>query len=150
MNSMLLAGGLALLAGLVIPLQAVINARLGSYIGGPLQAALVNFLVGFSVLFVTCLVTRLSLPGVNQIAQTSWWMYLGGMMGAFLVFSSAFAVSKLGATLLIALIVGGQQLTSVAIDHYGVLGAPEIPLTWQRAVGVALLIAGVLLIQRGG
>lgn len=150
MNSTLLAGGLALLAGLVIPLQAVINSRLGNHIGGPLPAALVNFFVGFCVLFASCLVSRLSLPSTGQIAQTSWWMYVGGMMGAFLVFSSAFAVPKLGATLLIALIVGGQQLTSVAIDHFGVLGAPEIPLNWQRAVGVILLIAGVLLIQRSG
>ncbi|MBT8486901.1 MAG: EamA-like transporter family protein, partial [Phycisphaerales bacterium] len=54
------------------------------------------------------------------------------------------------AALLIGCFVFGQMLSSSVIDHGGLIGYPVRPLTVTRAAGIALLLAGVVLIERGG
>ena len=60
------------------------------------------------------------------------------------------AAPKLGAALLIGCFVLGQLLSSAVIDHGGLIGYPMRPITLMRAAGIALLLAGVVLIERGG
>ena len=48
----------------------------------------------------------------------------------------------------ITLMVGGQLLISLALDHFGVLGVPQQPLSLGRIAGVGLVLAGVLLVRR--
>ena len=55
---------------------------------------------------------------------------------------------RLGVALTFVLVVAGQMMVSLIVDHYGLLGLPVKHINWQRLVGVALLVAGVLLIRR--
>jgi transporter family-2 protein len=48
-----------------------------------------------------------------------------------------------------ALVVAGQLMASLALDNWGLLGYPVRPLSWERLLGTALLVAGVVLIRRG-
>ena len=57
-------------------------------------------------------------------------------------------VPKLGAATFIALLVAGQMLASVTLDHFGWIGLAQRPLDLPRAMGVLLLIGGVVLIRR--
>ncbi len=142
---------LILAAGAVLPLQALVNARLGGVMGSALTAAFLSFLVGtvaLGLLMVT-LAGRQSWPTPGNIAATQPWMWVGGLMGALLVFVAAFATPRTGAALLIALIVTGQMLTSVVLDHFGVLIEEARPLTLWRVLGASLIVAGVVMIQRG-
>ena len=56
-------------------------------------------------------------------------------------------VQRLGATVLVAVVLIGQMVAALIVDHYGLFGLSESPITIQRVVGVALLIAGVALIR---
>jgi transporter family-2 protein len=47
---------------------------------------------------------------------------------------------------LLALTVAGQMLASVIIDHFGLLGFPQHPVSTGRVVGILLLIAGIWLV----
>jgi transporter family-2 protein len=48
----------------------------------------------------------------------------------------------------VAAVVAGQMLTSVLLDQYGWVGYAPHPLTAARLLGMALVIGGVILIQR--
>ena len=42
----------------------------------------------------------------------------------------------------------GQIVSTALIDHFGLLGARPSPVTARRALGIALMAAGVLLARR--
>ena len=141
------------MAGFLMPVQAGINAQLHREIGHPIGAAFVSFFVGTVALVVLYTVlylgARAPAPAIGKLVAAPWYLvYSGGLIGAFAVFTMLTLAPKLGASVLIASFLTGQMIASVALDHFGYLGFAEHPVNLWRAVGVALLIAGVFLIRR--
>jgi bacterial/archaeal transporter family-2 protein len=56
-------------------------------------------------------------------------------------------VPRFGAATVLALLVVGQMIGSIAFDHYGILGLAEQPASPIRLLGAAFLILGVVLIR---
>jgi transporter family-2 protein len=77
-----------------------------------------------------------------------WYAWVGGLYGAVFVVAAAWAVPRLGVALTITLMVAGQLLISLVLDHFGALGVPRQPLNLGRLAGVALVIGGVLMVRR--
>lgn len=139
---------LAACVGALLPLQALINARLGQITLGPLFAALASFAVGTVALLAAWLAVRPSGASVAPgLAQAPWWAWTGGLIGAAFVFVATLLVPRIGAAALICLVVFGQLAGSVLLDHFGVLHARQ-PVDASRLLGVALVAAGVLLVVR--
>jgi len=132
--------------GGLIALQAPINAGLGRATGG-LPAALVSFLVG-TVALSAIVVLSGKAGGLSSTFDVSWYYLLGGLLGAIYVANALVAVSAIGAGGVAAATVTGQLVASVAIDRLGLFGLDEIPLSPERAIGVALLLAGTVLVVR--
>jgi bacterial/archaeal transporter family-2 protein len=128
--------------------QVGMNAQLRNTLSSAHGAALVSFLVGTAALIVVMLATRTSIPARETFAAVPMWAWFGGLLGAFCVASSTVVASQVGATALLGLVLVGQLVGAVVIDHYGWLGLPEHPVTAMRLIGVALLGAGVWLIVR--
>lgn len=139
---------LALAAGVLLPVQAGLNAQLRSALGSPVAAALVSFLVGTAGLATVAVLLRTPLPLGHAWAGTTPWQWSGGLIGAVYVLAAIVLAPRLGAATLIAAVVAGQMITSLALDHYGLVGFPVHALTPVRLLGAALVIAGVILIQR--
>jgi transporter family-2 protein len=137
---------LAVFIGMLLPLQALINAALGRATFGPLFAALASFGVGTAVLALWWLATRPNFDAA-ALAKVPWWGWLGGAIGAVYVVGATLLVPRLGAAALICLVVFGQLLGSVLLDHYGVLHARQ-PIDPGRIAGIALVIAGALLVVK--
>jgi transporter family-2 protein len=137
----------AVVAGAMIPFQAGVNAQLAHWVGGPIRAALVSFLVGTLALLLIAVAQRKSVPSIGRIADAPWWVWIGGLLGAFYVAGSIFAAPKLGAALLIAAVVAGQTAASVVIDQYGWVGFKEEHISAGRIAGVLLVAAGVALVR---
>lgn len=131
--------------GVLFALQSPINARLGNAMGGPLTGAFLSFLTGTVVLSAILLIQRKPIP-VGNIAQTPWWLWIGGTLGAFMVFAAAYSVERLGSAAMLALIIAGQIITSLVIDHYGILVHNPVPVSPIRIMGAVLLLTGVVLI----
>ena len=127
----------AVLVGLALPLQAGINSQLRTHIGHPLWAAFVSFSVGTCVLALMLVVSRVGLPMAGWI----------GLLGATFVTSAVVLAPRLGAATLVAAVVAGQMVGSLLLDHYGVVGYPQHPLSIERVIGVILVMTGVALIQ---
>lgn len=134
--------------GFLTPVQASVNAILGRSLGHPVSAAVVSTCVSFMLLLITALVIRVPWPAVAATAAP-WWVYVtGGAIGAVFVFFLLFSAPIIGATAMVAAIIAGQLIGSVALDHFGALGLPQHAITPGRFFGIALLIAGVYLIRR--
>lgn len=138
---------LALGAGFGLPTQAGINGQLAAVVRSPVTAALISFAVGTASLLVFFVLLRLPLPAGAALSAQPWWIYSGGLIGAFFVAVIAWIAPQLGATTMLALILAGQLIASVLYDHFGLLGFSVHPLSFGRLAGIGLLVAGVLLIR---
>jgi transporter family-2 protein len=131
-------------AGLVI--QVGLNMAVSRALGGAARGALVNFIVGTLALITLLLFLRQPLPGREALAGVPAWAWFGGLFGAAYVALATFAGPRLGALLLLALTVAGQMVASVIVDHYGLLGFQQQPVTSLRMLGIAFLVVGVWLV----
>jgi len=138
---------MAAVGGAVLPLQALINSRLGGAVGGPVWAATISFVVGSMGLLAYQLLRGASLPPASALAAP-WWAWVGGLLGAYYVAAAVFTVPKLGAVALMTLLILGQLTASVVLDHFGVISEQVRPFTWQRGLGIGLLFTGALLVVR--
>ena len=138
---------LAFVAGFCLPTQAGINMQLNQWSQSVILAATISFAVGTIGLFVYALCLRIPWPAVDTISRHPWWIWTGGLLGAFLVASTVVLASRLGAASMIALIVGGQMTASLVLDHFGWLGYQLHPISGLRILGVVLLVGGVVLIR---
>lgn len=137
---------LALMIGILLPLQALINASLGKQTSGPLFASLCSFLVGSAVLLAWWLATRPAFEA-SALARVPWWAWTGGMIGAVFVAASTLLIPRMGAAALICLVVLGQVLASLLLDHFGVLHERR-PIDAMRLVGALLVGGGALLVVK--
>jgi transporter family-2 protein len=136
----LVYAALAIAAGVAATVQAATNAGLARSTG--LGAAVViNTVVVLLASIVLWAAT--GAPMTFLPAGTPWTLYLGGVFGFVIVASLTVVFPKIGAAYAIALMVGGQCLAALVVDHYGLIGMPREPMTLQRLVGAALVAAGV-------
>jgi transporter family-2 protein len=138
---------LAALAGALLPLQAGINAQLRVTLGDPLAATLVSFLIGSGALGLLVLGARIPLQVGAALDRAPWWHWTGGLLGAVYVALTILLAPRLGAAALIAAVVAGQMLASLALDNWALVGFPPHPLSLQRVLGAVLVIGGVALIR---
>jgi len=138
----------ALGIGVFLPLQAGINAELRTYLGHPLQAALVSFAVGTGALVALNLGFRIPFSGDQSLAGAPGWVWLGGLLGAVYVSMTIVLAPRLGAASMLGSVMTGQLVGSLLMDHYGVAGYSVRPISIERIGGAVLLFLGVLLIQR--
>ncbi|HEY8563621.1 MAG TPA: DMT family transporter [Pyrinomonadaceae bacterium] len=139
---------LALLAGMAMPTQATVNAKLAGSVGNPVTAAFISFAVGTVALFVYMLLTGVPLSSLTASKNAPLVAWIGGFLGAFFVSVMATVVPRIGVALAFSLAIGGQMLVTLLIDHTGWLGVPERPINLYRVLGAALITVGVVLIRK--
>jgi transporter family-2 protein len=137
----------AVAAGAMLPFQFGVNAQLSHWVGSPIRAAFVSFLVGTIALLIVSAFVRKPLPSLARLGHVPWWVWIGGLLGAFYVAGSIVTAPKLGAVTLAAAIVFGQTLASVLVDQFGWVGFKEQHASPGRLVGVVLVATGVVLVR---
>lgn len=138
---------MAAAVGALLPLQALINARLGQSTHGPLFASMASFCVGSVALLCCWFALRPAAIDVATLSRMEWWGWTGGLIGALFVLAATVLVPRLGAAGLICAVVFGQMLGSLLLDHFGVLHARQ-PIDPMRVLGAVLVAAGALLVVR--
>jgi transporter family-2 protein len=137
----------AFAAGAALPVQFGINAQLSSWLDSPVRAAFVSFLTGAIILAVAAALLFKPLPSGSRLGHAPWWVWVGGAFGAFYVVASIVAAPRLGAATVVAVIVAGQSLASVVVDHYGWIGFEPRHVSAGRLLGMALVGTGVTLVR---
>jgi bacterial/archaeal transporter family-2 protein len=148
MHGLVVPAFLAVAAGVSVLTQQVLNASLRAELGSAAWSGLVSYAVGVVCMVALVAVLRDPVPSGAVIARVPWWAWTGGMFGAIFIGLAILLIPNLGGAAFIALFVTGQMLAALAFDQYGWLGMPQRPIDLPRLIGVALLIAGVVLIRR--
>lgn len=135
------------IAGALLPIQAGLNTRMGKEITSPVWASLISFVVGAIALLIYVIVTKNSfqLSGLKTVPAYTW---AAGALGAFYVTVVVLAFPKLGPALTFGLIVAGQLLISLFLDHFNILVHQQHSINIYRIIGMLLIVGGVVLIRK--
>ena len=134
-------------AGVSVALQQVLNANLRADLGSPWWAGFVSYVVGMLAMLAVALTAPGPRLSESFAGSTSWLSWSGGLFGALFIGTAILMVPRLGAATVLALIVVGQMLGSLAFDHFGLFGLSQQPVNPTRLAGAASLILGVVLIR---
>ena len=141
--------GLAMLAGAATAVQVPVNAALRSHLAHPMQATLISFTVGMLISLVYCLVSGSPMPSLAVLSQIPWWAWTGGILGALYVGSAIVLSPKIGVAAMLSMVIAGQMVMSLVIDHYGLIQAPVYSISPMRLAGAVLVAAGAALMAFG-
>ena len=137
------------IAGAIMPVQAILNARLGRQTGGALMGAFLSFITGTIFLLVLNLIVNgQAVLNLKPASTGPWYIWLGGLLGTFFVAYITWINQQQGMALTFALVVSGQIFISLLMDHYGLLGAAVRTITLEKIIGSILIIGGIILIKK--
>lgn len=134
---------LAFAGGIALPMQVGLNTALRTHLGNPLQVTFVSFSIGAAAALIYSLAARYPIPTMQSVAGSSWWMWFGGILGAFYVVTTIVAAPQIGAAITLGLVIAGQMTASLVLDHIGFAGLTPHPISFWRVVGALLVIGGV-------
>lgn len=142
---------LSFLSGLVLTLQLGINSQLKDKIHNPFIVCLISIVGSLFTLIIIILYKYISgdkiIPSIMVFNTTEWWMYLGGLLGAFYIIATIASASRIGYTNMFSLVICAQILLSAFFDHYGIMSNTIISISPLKAIGVVLLIIATYIIQ---
>ena len=144
-SHLLLILPLAFAIGIAMTIQTAINTQLREYLYSPLQAALFSFFIGTIALAILVFFQQTEKPNLSDFLQIPWYLWCGGLLGVYAISMSIYTAPQLGFLTLSALIIFGQIMMSMIVDHFGVLGVEKTPINWQRFMGGVVIFIGVLL-----
>ena len=139
---------LAILAGMAMPTQAIVNSKLSDSVGNPILAAFISFSIGTVALFVYILLTGVPLGDLATAKNAPLVAWMGGFLGAFFVSVMATVVQRISVAIAFSLAIAGQMIITLLIDHFGWLGVEQKPINLMRVFGAVLITGGVVLIRR--
>lgn len=134
------------LGGICIAVQAPINAALSRQLGNPIPAAAISFGTGFAILTAIALALGQG-RSFGRMAGAEWWMWAGGILGAFYVWSMVWSLPRLGALTALCALALGQIVAAILLDRLGAFGLPIRDISPSRILA-ALMVGGGLILSR--
>jgi transporter family-2 protein len=138
---------LMFVAGIGIPLMATLNAGLGRQLASPAAATFVLYAMGL-VLSLGVMMAMGGVPAADKFSGIRPWFYMGAVFVVFYIVAITWAAPRIGVGNAIFFVLLGQLFAAAAIDHYGLWGAVQSPITWRRLVGIAVMGLGVYLARK--
>lgn len=139
---------LAVLAGAMMPTQAATNNKMAVVVDSPILAAFISFFIGTAALFVYVIASGTPVGNLAAVKNAPPIAWIGGLLGAFFVTMTVLLAPRLGVAMTFSLIIAGQMLVTIVIDHFGLLGVPVQQVSIARIAGILLVTAGVVLIRK--
>jgi bacterial/archaeal transporter family-2 protein len=139
----------AFLAGSASPIQAGASAQLNKGLASPVWAALFVYVSGLLGVIIVQLIVRAPVP-FAQIGNGDlpWWAWSGGVLSISLTMTGLMLAQKLGSGVYTGLTLTASLLTSIALDHFGLVGFKPHPVSPLRGIGAGLLVTGIWLIAK--
>ncbi|RNA66964.1 DMT family transporter [Alteribacter keqinensis] len=134
----------AILGGMFITLQGVVNAGISRDIG-ILPAITVTQFTGFLLALTILLVVKDG--SLTQLKTVKWPYLFAGSFGLLVIFNEVTAINMVGVTFTMAVILISQIVMAVLIDTKGWFGLKKQKIKLPQVVGISLMILGVIIIQ---
>ena len=139
---------LTVVAGILNTIQAGSNATLDKTLQSPLWSMVAVFAVALTSSLVAALVAGQRPPSTFIAAGVPWWGWLGGVFGALYIYSMMKSANQLGAAVFMGITVTLAVVTSLIMDHYGLLGFDVHRAGYARVAGGLLMVVGLALIAK--
>ena len=131
-----------------MPTQAAMNNKMAAFVDSPVLSAFISFFVGTVALFLYILLSGVPLNNLFSAKEAPAVAWMGGLLGAFFVAAAVTLVPKLGVAMTFSVLIAGQMIITLFIDHFGLLGVPVKEMSIARIGGILLISAGVIIIRR--
>lgn len=125
-------------------IQGVMNTRLSEKIG-LYESNL--FVQGIAFLLSILAVIFLGKGNFFELQNVNKFYLLGGVLGLVITITVMLGVGNLSPTVAISTILISQLFVAALIDAFGLMGSEKIAFTWNKYVGLALLLGGVILFK---
>lgn len=133
---------IAIISGTSMAVQGALNTVLGKFVG-VLETTFIVHIVGTLVAVLGLFVFKLGTGSFENINRAPWYAYIGGIFGVIIVYSVIFSISNLGVAIATTIIITGQIVAAVIIDHFGLFGLDKICFSWTKVIGIVFLSLGV-------
>ena len=134
----------AIIAGSAMSLQGVMNTRLSEKIG--LYES--NVIVQATAFILSLLaVWFLGKGSFKDISGVNKFYLLGGVLGIVITVTVMLSIGKLSPTVAISIILISQLTVAALIDAFGLMGSEKVSFLWNKYVGLALMIGGMVLFK---
>ena len=136
---------IGLIGGIAVGTQAPIAGAMGARVGGAASSLIVH--LGGTLASLLLLLTR----GGEQIGQwrsLPWYMLGCGAFGLVLYLTLTHTIPRLGAGTAVTLVIVGQLLAALLIDHFGAFDIAVKQIDASRVVAAVLLLTGAFLMVR--
>ncbi|NLW46042.1 MAG: DMT family transporter [Firmicutes bacterium] len=145
MNFLLLEIIIGLSVGVMMTLQGIINTALANRVG-VYGSVFIGVVINLILITLIILYTPGSLALRNLPGWNKWYLYLGGVLGIFILTAIVIILPRLGATQGFIYIIGGQLFASIIFDHYGLLGMEKAPVNITKLIGIIFFVMGAYLV----
>lgn len=138
---------LGILAGLVLPIQTLVNTRLRASTGTPFSSSMISFAVGTVTLLIVATAVTGGDYGIAQAFDEPLWIWFGGLLGVVALTGNILLFPHLGAVQTVVLPIAGQVIMGLIVDivdHFGLFESPQSSLTVVRAIGAIIVLIGVI------
>ncbi|MBE6049943.1 MAG: DMT family transporter [Clostridium sp.] len=132
---------LSVFIGILIGIMTSFNGILSTYIGNYTSTVIIHF-VGLLGVIVILILTKSKLTFDKSLPLT---LYSAGAVGVFTVLFCNFSFPVVGAALVTALGLLGQTLSSIIIDHYGLLGVNISKFNSKKLIGLTIILLGLFI-----
>lgn len=129
------------LVGILIAVMVFFNGILANNLGNYLSTVIVH-VVGLICVILVLVINKTKISLYKNIPI---YLYSAGAIGVFTVLFNNIGFIRLGASITLALGLLGQSVSSIIIDHYGLLGMEIIKFDKKKLIGFALISLGIVI-----
>ncbi|GKH51451.1 membrane protein [Eubacteriales bacterium] len=134
----------SIIAGMAMSIQGVMNTRLSEKIG-LYESNL--FVQGTAFLLSIVAALILGQGNFGPLGEVNRIYLFGGVLGLVITITVMLGIQGLSPTISISIILISQLLVAALIDAFGLLGAERVSFDWTKYLGIAMMIAGVVLFK---
>ncbi|MBO1583197.1 DMT family transporter [Bacillus sp. XF8] len=124
------------LIAIMIPLNGILSEITGNY-----MSSVMIHIVGLIAIVIVLLISKSKIRIQKGIPL---YLYSAGAIGVFTVLFSNISFSALGVSITIALGLLGQSVSSIIIDHFGLLGMKVMKFEKKKMFGLLLISSGIV------
>lgn len=127
--------------GALIAIMIMLNGTLSGGTGNYTSIIIIHLIGLFSIIFVI-IISKSKLKIKKNLPL---YLYSGGAIGVFTVLFNNLSFTALGVSLPLALGLLGQAVSSIIIDHFGLLGMKVINFKKNKIIGLLLVTLGIFI-----
>lgn len=134
---------LSAVTGILIAVMVAFNGILASHMGNYTSTVIIH-ITGLICISLVLIGSRQKFKPDRSIKS---YLYSAGAIGVFTVLFNNFSFNRLGASLTLAIGLLGQSVTSIVVDHFGLLGAKVVRLNRKKILGLVIICSGIVIMM---